>query len=135
MMGRVDFYFCPLQPALALIRAGKLVPLAVSTSTRMRELPDVPTTVEAGFADTEFNLWFGVFVPVRTPSGVVERLYRETAAALANEEVKEKLRKLMTQPMPMNGAQFREMVHKELTPTALASKRSRVLATAQAHCC
>ena len=118
MTGRVDFYFCPLQPALALIRAGKLVPLAVSTSTRMPELPDVPTTVEAGFADTEFNLWFGVFVPARTPSGVVERLYREIAAALANEEVKEKLGKLMTHPMPMSGAQFREMVHKELTENA-----------------
>lgn len=118
MTGRVDFYFCPLQPALALIREGKLVPLAVSTTTRMPELPDVPTTVEAGFADTEFNLWFGVFVPARTPSDVVERLYRETAIALANTEVKEKLRKFMTQPMPMSGLQFRDMVHKELTENA-----------------
>jgi tripartite-type tricarboxylate transporter receptor subunit TctC len=123
MTGRVDFYFCPLQPALALIREGKLVPLAVSTSTRTPALPDVPTTVEAGFADAEFNLWFGVFLPGRTPNDVVERLYRETAAALANPEVKEKLKKYQTQPMPMSGAQFREMVHKELTENAAFFKK------------
>lgn len=118
MMGRVDFYFCPLPPALALIREGKLVPLAVSTSARIPELPDVPTTVEAGFADTEFNLWFGVFVPSRTPSSVVERLHRETAAALNNPETKEKLRRVMAYPMPMSTVQFRDMVHKELTDNA-----------------
>jgi tripartite-type tricarboxylate transporter receptor subunit TctC len=123
MTGRVDFYFCPLQPALALIREGKLVPLAVSTSTLTPALPDVPTTVEAGFADAEFNLWFGVFLPGRTPNDVVERLYRETAAALANPEVKEKLKKYQTQPMPMSGAQFREMVHKELTENAAFFKK------------
>lgn len=128
MMGRVDFYFCPLQPARALIREGKLVPLAVSTSTRIPELPDVPTTVEAGFADTEFNLWFGVFVPARTPGDVVERLYRETAAALANAEVKQKLAQFITQPMPMSAAQFREMVHKELTENAAFFKKAGVKA-------
>jgi tripartite-type tricarboxylate transporter receptor subunit TctC len=118
MMGRVDFYFCPLPPALALIRAGELVPLAVSTSARIPELPDVPTTVEAGFADTEFNLWFGVFVPSRTPSSVVERLNREIAAALDNAEVKDRLSKLMAHPMPMSATQFRDVVHKELTEDA-----------------
>ena len=118
MMGRVDFYFCPLPPALALIREGKLVPLAVSTAARIPELPDVPTTVEAGFADTEFNLWFGVFAPSRTPSGVIERLHRETAAALDDAEIKEKLRRVMAYPMPMSAAQFRDLVHKELKENA-----------------
>jgi tripartite-type tricarboxylate transporter receptor subunit TctC len=118
MMGRVDFYFGALQPALPLIRDGKLVALAVSTSSRMPELPDVPTTVEAGFANTEFNLWFGVFLPSRTPIDIVNRLHRETAAVLDDPEIKDRLRKLMAHPMPMSTAQFTDMVHKELKENA-----------------
>jgi len=118
MMGRVDFYFGALQPALPLIRDGKLVALAVSSTTRMPELPDVPTTVEAGFADTEFNLWFGVFAPARTPSAVVERLHREISAVLDDADIKDRLGKLMAHPMPMSTAQFTDMVHKELRENA-----------------
>lgn len=114
MTGRVEFYFGALQPALPLIRDGKLVPLAVSSSIRMPELPDVPTTVEAGFANTEFNLWFGVFLPSRTPSAIVDRLHREVSAALDDADVKDKLGKLMAHPMPMSTAEFTDMVHKEL---------------------
>lgn len=114
MTGRVEFYFGALQPALPLIRDGKLVPLAVSSSIRMPELPDVPTTVEAGFANTEFNLWFGVFLPSRTPRAIADRLHREVSAAIDDADVKDKLRKLMAHPMPMSTAQFTDMVHKEL---------------------
>ena len=118
MMGRVDFYFGAVQPALPLIQDGKLVALAVSTSTRVPELPDVPTTVEAGFADTEFNLWFGVFLPSRTPSDIVNRLHREVSAVLEEAEVKDRLRNLMAYPMPMSTAQFTDLVHKELRENA-----------------
>ncbi len=126
MTGRVDFYFSPIAPALGLINEGKLVPLAVSTRARIPELPDVPTTVEAGFADTEFNLWFGVFVPSRTPHDVVERLHRDTAAAIASPEVKQKLGKFLAYPMPMSREQFRDMVHKELTDNAAFIKAAGI---------
>ena len=59
MTGRVDFYFCPLLPALSLIRDGKLTALAVSSTQRSPKLPDVPTTTQAGFPNSEYNFWFG----------------------------------------------------------------------------
>src|SRR6185295_5217152 len=50
--GRVDAYFCPITPAMPFIREGKLLALAVSSSQRASALPEVPTTVEAGFPDS-----------------------------------------------------------------------------------
>ncbi len=48
MTGRIDIYFCPITPALPLIRDGKVLALAVSSAKRAEALPDVPTSIEAG---------------------------------------------------------------------------------------
>ena len=114
MTGRIDFYFSPLLPALSLIRDGKLKPLAVSSLERSSELPEVPTTTEAGFPNSEYNFWFGVFVPAKTPPEIVRRLYGEIDKALHNPDVREKLAKLGVQPMPMTSIQFSDYVRKEI---------------------
>ena len=118
MTGRVDFYFCPLLPALSLIRDGKLTALAVSSLQRAPNLPDVPTTVEAGFPNSEYNFWFGVFAPAKTPPEIIQRLYEEIAKALQDPGVRERLGKLAVQPMPMTPAQFNDYVRKELEQNA-----------------
>lgn len=124
--GRVDFYFCPLLPALGLIRDGKLTALAVSSTERAPSLPDVPTTVEAGFPNSEYNFWFGVFAPAKTPPEIIQRFYEETAKALQDPGVKEKLGKLAVQPMPMTPAQFNDYVHKELEQNAQLVKAAGI---------
>lgn len=118
MTGRVDFYFSPLLPALSLIRDGKLTALAVSSLVRSPDLPNVPTTVEAGFPNSEYNFWFGVFAPAKTPPEIIQRLYEEIAKALHDPGVQEKLAKLGVQPMPMTPAQFNSYVRKELEQNA-----------------
>ena len=65
--GRADFYFAPLVNALPLLKDGKLVALAVSGSSRASALPDVPTTVQAGIPNSEYNFWAGMFAPAKTP--------------------------------------------------------------------
>jgi tripartite-type tricarboxylate transporter receptor subunit TctC len=128
MTGRVDFYFSPLLPALSLIRDGKLIALAVSSVERSPDLPDVPTTVEAGFPNSEYNFWFGVFAPAKTPREIIQRLYEEIAKALRDPSVKEKLAKLGVQPMPMTPAQFDEYVRKELEQNAVLVKAAGIKA-------
>ena len=82
MSGRVDFACMGMSSALAFVREGKLLPLAVSTPKRSSALPDVPTTLEAGFANSDYNYWMGMFVPAKTPPDIVERLHQETEKVL-----------------------------------------------------
>jgi len=113
MTGRVDFYFVPILPALPLLREGKLLPLAVSTSRRATALPDVPTTSEAGFPDSEYNYWVGLFAPAKTSREIVERLHEATQKALQTPELKVKLAQLGADPMIMSQAEFAAYIQKE----------------------
>jgi tripartite-type tricarboxylate transporter receptor subunit TctC len=92
--GRVDVCFCSVASARPFIRNGKLLALAVSSYKRTSALPDVPTTVEAGFPDSDFDLWIGMFVPKKTPRDVVTHLHQATVKALEDSSLKEALAKL-----------------------------------------
>jgi tripartite-type tricarboxylate transporter receptor subunit TctC len=114
MAGRADWYFSPLVNALPLLKDGKLVALAVSGSSRASALPDVPTTVQAGIPNSEYNFWAGMFAPAKTPAPIREKLYVEMAKALASPAVADKLKILGADPMPLNSAQFDALVKKEI---------------------
>jgi tripartite-type tricarboxylate transporter receptor subunit TctC len=112
--GRADFYFSPLVNALALIKEGTVQPLAVSGSSRASALPDVPTTVEAGIPNSEYNFWVGLFAPAKTPAEVRARVQAEVAKALQAPAVREKLKTLGADPMPLDSAQFDALVKREI---------------------
>lgn len=116
--GRVDWFFAPLVSALPLIKSGKLVALAVGTPKRSSALPEVPTTVEAGFAGSDYTFWVGMFVPARTPADVVQRLHAETARALASPAVRERLEPLGAEAVPMAQEQFATLVRQEAADMA-----------------
>ena len=83
LAGRIDFYYCPISTAIPLVRDGRLLALAVSTPTRAAALPDVPTSLEAGYPNSDYTIWYGVFMPAKTPRAIVERFYTATAAGAA----------------------------------------------------
>jgi tripartite-type tricarboxylate transporter receptor subunit TctC len=112
--GRADFYFAPLVNALPLLKDKQVVALAVSGSNRASALPDVPTTVQAGYPNSEYNFWVGMFAPAKTPAAIREKLYAETAKALANPAIQEKLKNLGADPMPLDSAQFEALVKTEI---------------------
>jgi tripartite-type tricarboxylate transporter receptor subunit TctC len=122
--GRVDFYFSPIAPALPHIRDGKVVALAVGSAKRASILPDVPTTLEAGFPDSEYNFWLGLFAPARTPREIVKRMHDETVTALAVPEVRERLLKLGAEPMTMAPEQFGAYIQDELRLNAVLAKQA-----------
>jgi tripartite-type tricarboxylate transporter receptor subunit TctC len=112
--GRADFYFSPLVNALSLIKEGTVQALAVSGSARASALPDVPTTVEAGYPNSEYNFWVGMFAPAKTPADIRAKLYAEGAKALQSPATRERLTTLGADPMPLNSAQFEELVKTEI---------------------
>jgi tripartite-type tricarboxylate transporter receptor subunit TctC len=115
LAGRADFYFSPLTTALPFLQDGKIQALAVSGLQRASALPGVPTTVEAGYPNSEYTFWIGMFAPRQTPAAIAERLRAETTKALENPTIKDKLARLGVDPMPMTQAAFDAMVHEEVT--------------------
>jgi tripartite-type tricarboxylate transporter receptor subunit TctC len=114
MTGRVDFYFVPVLPALGFIRDGRLLALAVSTKQRASLLPDVPTTTEAGFKDSDYNFWVGLLAPAKTPPAIIERLHAEVEKAVNTPEVAAKLKGYGADPMLQTTAEFRQQIKDEL---------------------
>ena len=112
--GRIDFAFSPIAVAVSDIRDGRLVPLAVSGKARASALPDVPTTLEAGYPNSDYALWMGVFVPVKTPRAIVERLHQETVKALQTESLRDRLAGLDVEPMVMTPAEFDAFIKDEI---------------------
>jgi len=128
--GRVDVYFCPITPALPLVAEGKVIPLAVSSSSRAAGLPNVPTTVEAGFPNSGFDFWIGAMVVKQTPRPVVERIHAEVVKALASAPVKERLGKMAVEPLTLTPAQFDARIAKE-TPEAVELAKAAGVAKQQ----
>src|SRR5262247_322925 len=114
MAGRVDFTCSTIATALPFIREGKLVALAVSTPQRSSALPDVPTTTEAGYKNSDYTFWTGLFVPAKTPPEIVDRLAQETQKALAAPGVREKLAQQGMDPMPITPAAFDAQIRREI---------------------
>ena len=112
--------------ALPFLKDGKLQALAVSGSQRASALPDVPTTVEAGYPNSEYNFWMGMFLPVKTPAAIVARLHEETIKALKNPAVIERLDKAGGEPMPMSPAAFDDFVRKEIELNAVLVKAAGI---------
>ncbi len=114
LAGETEFYFIPLPAARGLIASGKLAALGVSSPTRSPSMPDVPTTVEAGFPNSEYNFWIGFWAPAKTPKEIVDKLNAETVKALANPGVREKLAKMGAEAASMKTGEFDAFVKKEI---------------------
>lgn len=112
--GRVDFFYTPVGSVLGAIREKQVDALAVSSSSRSSLLPDVPTTVQAGYPNSDYNFWVGVFAPAATPAGILTRMHDEVRKALKKEEIKLHLEKLGVEPMDMEREQFDAYVRKEI---------------------
>jgi tripartite-type tricarboxylate transporter receptor subunit TctC len=111
--GRIDLYFCPLATALPLIKAGQVRALLVSTTKRVADLPDVPTPAEIGLKDADSEIWFGVFMPGKTPREIVDKFHDAGMRVLNDPSVQESLRQLGVEPMPMTPSQMDALVEHE----------------------
>jgi tripartite-type tricarboxylate transporter receptor subunit TctC len=120
--GRVDAYYAPLSAALEFIRTGKLVALSVSSVQRSSALPDIPTSIEAGYPNSDLNFWIGIFAPAGTPRDIVARLSREISVALADPAVREKLASQGVDPMTMGADEFQRFVNAESVSMAELAK-------------
>jgi tripartite-type tricarboxylate transporter receptor subunit TctC len=124
--GRIDFFFAPMSSALPQIKDGRLQALAVGTAQRSPLLPDVPTTIEAGYPNSDYVFWVALFAPAATPRPIIDRLNAEALKALAMPEIKEKLAVLGAEPMPMAPAAFDAFLKSETARMSLVVKSAGI---------
>lgn len=124
--GRIDWFFAPLASSIAMIREGKLQALAVSTPSRAPALPDVPTTVEAGLADSSYVFWVGMIAPAGVPAAVQQKLNEEARKALASPEVRERMVRAGADPLPMSIADFNAFIRAEMESAAQIAKAANL---------
>jgi tripartite-type tricarboxylate transporter receptor subunit TctC len=94
----VDAAFQGIATVSALLKAGKLRLIGVTTPKRMPQYPEVPTVSESGLPGFEFNSWFAIMAPAGTPKEIVQRLAAEVQKALADAEVRDRLAALGLTP-------------------------------------
>jgi tripartite-type tricarboxylate transporter receptor subunit TctC len=119
--GQVAVMFVNLPPALPLVKAGKLRPLAVTTRTRSPLLSDVPTVQESGLPGYETVAWFGILAPAATPKDVVARLSNEIAKIVRTPEMRERLLGLGAEPVGGTPDEFAAVIARDIgkwTPLA-----------------
>ncbi len=93
LAGQIDGVVDNPPTVLPHIAAGKLKPLAVASKQRMTQLPDLPTTAEAGTANFEASSWFGIAAPAGTPPAIVAQLHKAIAAAVKQPVMSERFSK------------------------------------------
>jgi tripartite-type tricarboxylate transporter receptor subunit TctC len=101
-------------PIVEQVKDGKLRALVVAYRTRLQALGDVPTMMEAGYPDIEFDNWFGVFVPAGTPGEIIALLNREIVNSMRLPDVRARLVALGFHPVGSTAAEFRKQIEVEL---------------------
>jgi tripartite-type tricarboxylate transporter receptor subunit TctC len=122
MAGRVDFGYSPIATSLPNIKEGRLQAIAVSSPKRASALPDVPTTLEMGYPDSDYVIWFGIFMPVKTPREIVEKANAATRKALEEPGLRDRLAGLDVTPMPLSPREFDALVRQDIVANAALAK-------------
>lgn len=126
--GQVDATFTGAPAVLPHVRSGRLRALAVSSSKRLPQLPEVPTVAESGHAGFEADQWYGLVAPAGTPAAVVTRLNAEVNKALALPDVQQQLATEGAVPMPGTPQAFGELIAREIPRWAEVVKAGNVKA-------
>jgi tripartite-type tricarboxylate transporter receptor subunit TctC len=114
LAGQVDLYTANIGSLQALIDAGKLRAVAVTSKRRWPGLPDVPTLEEAGVKDIESDTFQGIYVRAGTPQPIVDRLAKELTAILNKPDIKEKYEKVGLPVVAEGPDAFRKRVEREV---------------------
>ena len=126
--GRADCYFALVFQAKKMEEAGKVSALVVSSPTRSSLFPGLPTTVEAGYPNSDYNFWVGALVSSKTPRDIVERLHREINALVQSPEISDRIKKLGADPLSMSLGEFQSMIDRELVENAKLIKAAGIKA-------
>jgi tripartite-type tricarboxylate transporter receptor subunit TctC len=112
--GQIAATIPSIPSVLPLVKAGRLVAIAVTSRARSAAAPDVPTMIEAGVPDYEASSWYGLLAPAATPRAIVERLHRESVNVLRDDDIRERLVEQGLDPVGNTPQQFAAVIVDEI---------------------
>ncbi len=124
--GEASLMFTGIASALGHIKAGRLRALSVNGPKRSPALPEVPTAGDSGLPGFEVDFWIGILAPVGTPAAVVTRLNTEVNRIIGQDDIRDRLIVLGTDPIGGTPQQFAALIKKDIARWAEAIKASGV---------
>jgi tripartite-type tricarboxylate transporter receptor subunit TctC len=112
--GQVDMNFDSIPAVIQHVKSGKLRAIAVTAAKRASAFPEIPPIAESGYADYDLTTWWGLFAPAGTPAEIVNKVHRDTLAALHNAELKERFANLSVDPGGGTPREFADYVRQEI---------------------
>ena len=126
LAGRVDYYFCPVNVCVPMIREKRLLALGMGSSRRSAALPDLPTTLELGVPNSDYNFWVGLFMPSGTPREILDRLYAETAKAIDSPELRHGMAQLGAEANLIEPDAYNRQLKQEIVDNAALVKAAGI---------
>jgi len=114
LSGESDMTLTNYVAVAKFIEAGKLRIIGITSARRSPRIPDVPTIAEGGLEGYAVEMWYGLFMPAKTPPTVVQAVYRETSRIVALPEVRERLEATGHSVTNSTPEQFSEKVRSEV---------------------
>jgi tripartite-type tricarboxylate transporter receptor subunit TctC len=124
--GQTSIYFGNMPTVIGHVRAGKLRPLAVTSSKRSAAEPDIPTVAESGVPGFNVTAWYGVSAPIKTPRPIIERLNAEFVRAVTSPDLRDRLVAQGADPAGNTPEQYAAFVQNEITKWAKVIKAAGI---------
>ncbi|MGE0874064.1 MAG: tripartite tricarboxylate transporter substrate binding protein [Burkholderiales bacterium] len=124
--GQVQVVFDQIPTPLPHIKSGRLRAIVLTGPARNANLPDVPTSDEAGLPGFYANTWVSLFAPAGTPAAVIERLNREVGAVLAQADLRERLAGMGMEPAGGSPAKLADMLSSDIAKWAKVIKEANI---------
>jgi tripartite-type tricarboxylate transporter receptor subunit TctC len=120
--GHIGLNFSSIPPVLQHIKSGRLLALAISSSRRSSQLPEVPTIAESGVTGYEFISWFGMFAPAKTPMPIIDQLNAALVRIVNTPEMRKQFETLGADPIGNSPEAFSAFIRRELEKNAKVVK-------------
>jgi len=124
--GQIPLVFTAIAGAQQYVKSGRLKALGVPSAKRSAALPDAKTFIEAGLDGFVVDSWVGVLAPAKTPRPAIDKLQRETAAVLAEPEVRERYAVLGIEPAGNTPEEFAAQIRADLARWEKVVKQANI---------
>jgi len=126
MSGQVQIMFEVMPSAAPHIKSGKMRAIAVTTSARNADMPELPTISESGLPGYEVTVWWGIFGPAKMPAPLSDKISKAVNATLTDPEIRERFAKLGIEPVGTTPGEFQTMLQNDIAKYARIIKDGNI---------